>query len=167
MTITINLNADHIHNLDLSPLQAVITQILADGIGAIALAEQKIVFQIDYPQEEFDPRELSEISEIRLWFIQADAYYPWLPFFLNWREKELARYAAMLVPHQFHKTDGIQYNPEALEIFLMSKIFVLKEWLNRQGLECQELLAFMATMLGYELDAGFFQLIGVQDISKN
>ncbi|MGL6280791.1 MAG: chlororespiratory reduction 6 domain-containing protein, partial [Microcoleaceae cyanobacterium] len=79
MTITINLNADHIHNLDLSPLQTVITQILADGARAIALAEQKLMFQIDYPQEEFDPRELSEISEIRLWFIQADACHPWLP----------------------------------------------------------------------------------------
>jgi len=29
---------------------------------------------------------------------------------------ELARYTAMLVPHQFSSKEGIQYNPEALEI---------------------------------------------------
>ncbi len=34
----------------------------------------------------------------------------------------IARYAAMLVPHQFHRGEGIQYNPEALEIFVMQKL---------------------------------------------
>jgi hypothetical protein len=30
----------------------------------------------------------------------------------------------MLVPHQFNRTEGIQYNPEALEIFVMHKTFI-------------------------------------------
>jgi hypothetical protein len=47
-----------------------------------------------------DPRELSEFPDIRLWFLRLDATYPWLPVLLDWRAGELARYAAMLVPHQ-------------------------------------------------------------------
>ena len=33
----------------------------------------------------------------------------------------MGRYAAMLVPHQFSPTEGIRYNPEALEIFVSRK----------------------------------------------
>lgn len=32
--------------------------------------------------------------------MRLDAAYPWLPVLLDWRAGELARYAAMLVPHQ-------------------------------------------------------------------
>ena len=70
-------------------------------------------------REPEDPRELSEIPEVRLWFIRLDARYPWLPFLLDWKAGELALYTAMLVPHQFSVKEGIQYNLEALEIFLM------------------------------------------------
>ncbi|MEG4963601.1 CRR6 family NdhI maturation factor, partial [Microcoleus sp. K4-C2] len=117
MSIMIAINADRINSLDLSPVRTVIEKWLA--AGAIAQNEQQLQFEIEYPREELDPREISEIPEVRLWFIRLDACYPWLPFLLDWKAGELARYAAMLVPHQFHRTQGIQYNPEALEMFLM------------------------------------------------
>ncbi|MDB9512226.1 CRR6 family NdhI maturation factor [Kamptonema animale CS-326] len=157
MTIVISLNSECINNLDLSSVQTVIEKWLEEG--AIAASEQQLKFEIDYPRDPLDPRELSEIPEVRLWFIRLDASYPWLPFLLDWKGGELARYAAMLVPHQFHKKEGIQYNPEALEIFLMHKIFVLTDWLNQQGIAGKSKLMSMSQMFGYDLDDGFFDLI--------
>jgi hypothetical protein len=65
----------------------------------------------------------------------------------------------MLVPHQFSPTQGIQFNPEALELVLMHKIFALSHWLQQQGIEGREKLKGMAQVLGYELDDGFFDLL--------
>jgi hypothetical protein len=65
----------------------------------------------------------------------------------------------MLVPHQFNRTEGIHYNPEALEIFVMQKIFVLTNWLKAQGIPSQSRAQSMAQLLGYELDSAFFDLI--------
>lgn len=161
MEIQIALNAECINNLDISRVRVEVEKLLAEG--AIASQEQQFSFEIDYPREPEDPRELSEIPEIRLWFIRLDSVYPWFPFLLDWKAGELARYAAMLVPHQFHRTSGIQYNPEALEIFVMAKIFVLNDWLKQQGIEGKSRLKSMAQMFGYELDDGFFELISVQD----
>jgi hypothetical protein len=158
MATIVTLNANCIHRLDLSPVQSVVNQWFAEG--AIARPPQTLQFVIDYPRDPIDPRELSEIPEIRLWFIRLDACYPWLPFVLDWESGELARYAAMLVPHQFSPTDGIQYNPEALEIFVMQKIFGITAWLHEQGIEGQNRLKMMTKMLGYELDDGLFALLG-------
>ncbi len=158
MTITILLSSEFIHNLDLSPVQAVIENLLREG--AIASSEQQLRFDIDYSQEPDDPRELSEIPEVRLWFIRLDAHYPWLPFLLDWKAGELARYAAMLVPHQFNPKEGIQYNPEALEIFLMQKLFVLSYWIRLNlAIPSTSRLQAMAKMLGYDLDNSLFDLI--------
>ncbi|NEO96289.1 MAG: chlororespiratory reduction 6 domain-containing protein, partial [Moorea sp. SIO3G5] len=64
-----------------------------------------------------------------------------------------------LVPHQFSRTEGIQYNSEALEIFVMQKIFVLSQWLKQWGIQSQSRLKSMAQLLGYELDDTLFDLI--------
>ena len=157
MSIAIALNAECINNLNLEPAQAVMAQLLQEG--AIASSEQQLQFKIDYPHEPDDPRELSEIPEIRLWFVRLDAQYPWMPFLLDWRAGELARYTAMLVPHQFNRTEGIQYNPEALEIFVMQKVFVLTNWLKQQGIPSKSRAQSLAKMLGYELDDAFFEII--------
>lgn len=157
MTIAIALNTQHLNNLDLSPASDAIEKLLQQG--AIASHEQQLSFNIDYPRDPSDPRELSEIPEVRLWFIRLDARYPWLPFLLDWKAGELARYAAMLVPHQFSRKEGIQYNPEALEIFVMGKLFVLTDWMKSQGIESPSRLKSMAQMFGYELDDGLFNLI--------
>ncbi|MBD2541097.1 CRR6 family NdhI maturation factor [Coleofasciculus sp. FACHB-SPT36] len=158
MTTAIALNSDLIQTLDLSPVQSAIEKLLQEG--ALASSEQQLRFEIDYPREPEDPRELSEIPEVRLWFIRLDAQYPWMPFLLDWKSGELARYTAMLVPHQFNRTEGIEYNPEALEIFVMQKIFVLTQWMKQMGIPSTSRLKSFAKMLGYELDDAFFELIG-------
>lgn len=158
MTTTIALNAKHLNRLDLAPVETVLAK--WQQAGTIAAPDQVLHFEIDYPRDAADPRELSEIPEIRLWFVRLDARYPWLPLLLDWEAGELARYTAMLVPHQF-SPEGIQFNPEALEIFMMRKVFELLEWMRSQGTVSRTKLKFMTQMLGYELDEGFFDLIGV------
>lgn len=157
MTITIILNNDSIYNLDLSPALMVIEPLLQEG--NISSYEQQLCLEINYERVANDPRELSEIPEVRLWFVRLDAKYPWLPFLLDWKAGELARYAAMLVPHQFSSKEGIQYNPEALEIFLMQKIFILSDWLHKQDIVSPSRLSSLAQILGYELDDAFFEMI--------
>ncbi|MGF1494266.1 MAG: CRR6 family NdhI maturation factor [Microcoleaceae cyanobacterium] len=156
MTI-IKLNTTVLNQLDLSPVQSVIEVWLQEQ--SIGQHEQQLQFEIDFPREPEDPRELSEIPEVRLWFVRLDSVYPWLPFLLDWKSGELARYAAMLVPHQFHRTEGIQYNPEALEIFLMSKVFILINWLQQQNVPSQSRIQAMAKMLGYDLDSELFNFL--------
>ncbi|NJP09622.1 MAG: CRR6 family NdhI maturation factor [Leptolyngbyaceae cyanobacterium RU_5_1] len=157
MTIAIALNADQINSLDLSLVQSMVEPLLEKS--ELPAHEQQFQFQIDFPREPEDPRELSEIPEIRLWFVRLDALYPWFPFLLDWQAGELVRYTAMLVPHQFHPRDGIQYNPEALEIFVMHKVFILANWLKQQGIPGTSRLKAMTQMLGYEIDDAFFELL--------
>lgn len=157
MTVAIALKADIIHRLDLSPVRAAIGPLLE--AGRIAHGEQQFTFNIDYPRDATDPRELSEIPEIRLWFVRLDSAYPWLPFLLDWKAGELGRYTAMLVPHQFHPREGIHYNPEALEIFVMEKVFVLADWLKQQEIPYRSRLKAMAQVLGYELAEDFLDAL--------
>ena len=157
MTLQITLNSQQIDKLDLSSAQTVIEQLIQEK--DISKYEKQLQFEINYNQAPTDPRELPEIPEIRLWFVRLDSVYPWLPFLLDWKSGELARYTAMLVPHQFHRTEGITYNPEALEIFVMQKIFVLTNWLKQQEIPSQSLIKFMAQMFGYDLDDSFFEMI--------
>ena len=66
-----------------------------------ALLQQRVGFVFEYERDDpLDPRELSELPDVRLWFVRLDTAYPWLPAVLDWRAGELGRYAAMLVPHQ-------------------------------------------------------------------
>jgi len=157
MAIAISLTQTAIAQLDLSPAIKKIEPLLQ--AGTIAAYEQQFQFEIDFPQDPSDPRELPEIPEIRLWFLRLDAHYPWLLFLLDWKAGELSRYVAMMVPHQFNRAEGIIYNPEALELFVMKKVFVLNTWLSEQGIEGKSRLQAMAQMLGYELEDGFFELL--------
>lgn len=157
MTITINIDKNQINKLDLSPVEIIIKDL--EKHEKILTLEQQIVFNIDYATEETDPRELSEIPEIRLWFIALDSHYPWLPFSLNWRDGELVRYTAMLVPHSFNRTEGIQYNSEALDIFVMRKVFTLHSWLKQQNIQGNSRLKAMAQIFGYDLEDSFFELL--------
>ncbi len=165
MAQKITLQLDHLIQLDISPVTTIIEPILAQGEqtkvpgSAIASYEQTFCFEIHFPRDPTDPRELSEIPEVRLWFVRLDSVYPWMPFILDWKEGELARYVAMLVPHQFSRTEGIQYNPEALEIFIMNKLFTLSDWLKQQDIASTSRLQSMAQMFGYDLDEAFFNLI--------
>lgn len=164
MTLLIQLTADSIDQLDITAAEAVIKTWLTaeqtiDQSGQERIDNEQLGFTIDYPRDPSDPRELSEIPEIRLWFVRLDARYPWLPLALDWEAGELGRYTAMLVPHQFSSSEGIQYNPEALELFMMQKVFVASDWMKQRGSVSATKLKFMTQMLGYELDDGFFELL--------
>ena len=154
---TIVINSQSINSLSLSAVTEIIDPQLHKG--EIASLEQQLSFKIEYPLEPGDPREISEIPEVRLWFVRLDAHYPWLPFLLDWQSGEFARYAAMLVPHQFSSKEGIQYNPEALEIFLMQKIFILNDWFQVQEISSLSRLKSMSQLLGYDLDDTLFELL--------
>ncbi len=158
MTIAIALTPTCIDALDLSPARQVIDPWLQEG--AIADHEQELQFKIDYPQPQGEELEFSEIPEVRLWFIRLDSVYPWLPYLLDWRAGELVRYAAMLIPHQFSAREGIQYNPQALDIFIMQKVFILRDWFQAQGIESESRIKKMAEMFGYDLNGALFDLLG-------
>jgi hypothetical protein len=158
MTTIITVNAEALNTLDLAPVQVVIEPWLKDG--TVGNHEQELRLDIQFPREVGDPRELSEIPEVRAWFIRLDARYPWMPFLLDWEAQELGRYSAMLVPHQF-SANGIEFNPEALEIFITHKMFVLADWMEHHGISSRTKLKFMAQVLGYELDDSFFDMLGI------
>ena len=157
MNKTLTLTAETLTQLDLTAARDILNPLLENG--ELRDSSLRLKFDIDFPREPTDPRELSEIPEVRLWFIRLDAEYPWLPLMLDWEAGELARYTAMLVPHQFSPKDGIRYNPEALEIFVMNKIFVISSWLQQQGVTQFTRLKFMTQTLGYEIDDGLFTLL--------
>ncbi|NJK40538.1 MAG: CRR6 family NdhI maturation factor [Acaryochloridaceae cyanobacterium SU_2_1] len=159
MTTTITLRATHIDNLDLAPATTVINPWLSDHILE---HQQALQFEIDYPQAADQPQEWSEIAEVRLWFIYLDSLYPWLPLLLDWRSGELVRYIAMLVPHQFSEREGILFNPQALDILIMHKVFVITHWLRDQGHQSHAKVIQMAEMFGYELDESIFDLLAAQ-----
>ena len=83
MTLTLAIAAHHIHGLDLTPVRDTLSA------GDMSALEQSVKFDLNYPREEGDPRELSEIPEVRLWFLRLDSVYPWLPYALDWKEGEL------------------------------------------------------------------------------
>ncbi len=153
MHFTLTKNA--IIALDIHEIQPVILQLAQDPLKNA----RSLGFQFDYPRDPEDPRELSELDEIRLWFIRLDSAYPWLPYFLDWRAGELTRYAAMLVPHRFTPKEGIEFNTEALQIFVFHKIFVIQQWLASQEIQNHADLRYLAQSLGYDLDPTFFNLL--------
>ena len=156
MTLKLVLDTKAIANLELGTAKNLLNPLLEKNIVDY---EQQLQFVIDFQRGDDDPRELSEIPEIRLWFVRLDTVYPWLPFLLDWKAGELARYVAMLAPHQFNRSEGIIFNPEALEILVMNKIFVLSDWLKEQGIPERSRLKSMAQLFGYELDDAFFDMI--------
>ncbi|KAH9626775.1 hypothetical protein KSS87_022089 [Heliosperma pusillum] len=97
------IDTDIIRRLDLYPFQSATSISSPSAAEPKAFLERTIGFTINYTRDDpYDNREVSEYPDVRLWFVRLDATYPWLPVLLDWRAGELARYAAMLVPHQQH-----------------------------------------------------------------
>ena len=146
------VRAHQIRELDLEPLAG------WAGFSAAELAQRggSLTIQFEWPREAEDPRELSEIPEVRLWCLRADAEQPWLPLLLERSSGTLARHVAMLLPHRFSRNDGLQFAPDSLELWISHRLFQLDALARAAGLECRQGLAQMAAVLGYELDPGFW-----------
>lgn len=146
------VEADAIRRLDLSALD-----VLAQLSPADLLAQGgSVSMQLQWPRRDDDPRELSEIPEVRLWALRADAAYPWLPLLLERSSGELTRHVAMLLPHGFSRSEGIRFAPESLELWMTHRLFLLDGWARGHGLNCRQGLGQMAAVLGFELDPGFW-----------
>ena len=116
----------------------------------------RVELQLEWLREAEDPRELSEIPEVRLWSLRADAVCPWLPLVLERSGGQLTRHVAMLLPHGFSRQEGIRFAPESLELWITHRLFLLDEQARSAGLNCRGGLAQMAAVLGFELDPDFW-----------
>jgi hypothetical protein len=150
--IQLTIDAEAIRALDLSAL---------NGLAALAPAELlaragSLELAIHWPRAADDPRELSEIPEVRLWSLRADALHPWLPLLLERSTGQLTRHVAMLLPHGFQRTEGIRFAPESLELWISHRLFLLDGWSRAAGLDCRGSLSALAAVLGFELDPGFW-----------
>lgn len=148
----LKVSADQVRRLDLSPLAPLAALAPAQLLGSAG----GLAIDFDWPREAQDPRELSEIPELRLWSLRADALHPWLPLVLERSGGQLTRHVAMLLPHGFSPTEGIRFAPESLDLWITQRLFLLDHWAAAAGLECRANLAQMAAVLGYELDPGFW-----------
>lgn len=151
----LTIPAEAIRRLDLSPLAPWAALPPAELLAAAGSLE----LSFSWPRPEEDPRELSEIPELRLWSLRADATFPWLPLLLERSSGELTRHVAMLLPHGFSRTEGVRFAPESLELWITHRLFLLDGWAAAAGLSCRQGLGQMAAVLGYELDPGFWQAI--------
>ncbi len=149
---SLRISAAAIRNLDLAPLAGWAACTPAQILAAVGSLE----LDYDWPRADDDPRELSEIPELRLWTLRADAHFPWLPLVIERGSGQLTRHVAMLLPHGFSRSEGIRFAPEALELWLTHRLYLLDHWAGAQGLNCRQGLAQMAAVLGLELDASFW-----------
>ncbi|MFN9692417.1 MAG: CRR6 family NdhI maturation factor [Synechococcaceae cyanobacterium] len=116
----------------------------------------QLELQLEWPRQDSDPRELSEIPEVRLWCLRADALNPWLPLVLERASGQLTRHVAMLLPHGFDRNEGIRFSEGSLDLWISHRLFLLEHWGRARGIECRQGLAQMAAVLGFELDPSFW-----------
>jgi hypothetical protein len=149
----VQVGPEAIAALDLSPLAAwaaLPPDQLLQRSGGLELT-------FHWPRQPDDPRELSEIPEVRLWCLRADAVMPWLPLVIERGSGQLTRHVAMLLPHGFSRGEGIRFAPEALELWITHRLFVLEAWSRSHGLQCRQGLVQMAAVLGLEVDGAFWR----------
>ncbi len=116
----------------------------------------RLELNFEWPRASDDPRELSEIPELRVWSLRADALCPWLPLLLERSGGQLTRHVAMLLPHSFSRTEGIRFAPDSLELWISHRLFLLDHWARGEGLDCRQGLGQMAAVLGFELAPSFW-----------
>lgn len=151
----LSISSEQIRTLDLTALapwrQASLPELLAES-GRLSIT-------YDWPRSDDDPRELSEIQELRLWSLRADALCPWLPLLLERSGGDLVRHVAMVLPHRFHPQEGIRFAEDSLDLWVTHRLFLLEAWAAEGGLSCRQGLGQMAAVLGFELDQGFWSLL--------
>jgi hypothetical protein len=153
--VAVSITRAQIQGLDLGPLEGWTSLPPASLLQAGAQLE----LVIDWPRADDDPRELSEVPEVRLWSLRADARHPWLPLVLERAGGQLSRHVAMLLPHGFSRSEGLRFAPEALELWLTHRLFLLDDWACGHGLNCRQNLTQMAAVLGLEVDSAFWNAL--------
>lgn len=148
----VSVSCQQIQGLDLSPLGAW----LALPVEELLSHAGTLNLQLGWRTTAEDPRELSEIPEVRLWCLRADAEFPWLPLLLERAGGTLARHVAMLLPHRFSRNEGLQFAPDSLELWISHRLFQLDAFSLAAGMDCRQGLGQMAAVLGYELDPSFW-----------
>lgn len=151
----VSIDATTIRELDLSPLKAWMQQPLEAQLRQGAVLEVRY----DWPRAADDPRELSECPEPRLWALRADAHYPWLPLLLERSGGSLAQHVALLVPHDFSPSEGIRFDPQALELWITQRLMLLDHLGSALAQSQRGNLDQMAATLGFELDQRFWALL--------
>jgi hypothetical protein len=146
------ISREQIQGLDLSAL----SPWMVLPVSGLLSHAGTLNLQLDWPTSPDDPRELSEIPEVRLWCLRADAEFPWLPFLLERAGGTLARHVAMLLPHRFSRNEGLQFAPDSLELWISHRLFQLDALSRPAGMDCRQGLGQMAAVLGYELDPSFW-----------
>lgn len=146
------ISAERARRLDLAPL----TRWADLAPSELQSWHGHLQLHFEWPREAGDPRELSEIPELRLWCLRADALHPWLPLLLERSGGGLTLYVAMLLPHAFNRNEGIRFPPESLELWITHRLFLLDAWAQSAGLPCRQGLGQMAAVLGFELDPQFW-----------
>jgi hypothetical protein len=149
---SVTVSGEAIRHLDLAPLEPLLYCPPAEYLARSGSVE----LHLEWPRAADDPRELSEIPEVRLWSLRADAVCPWLPLMLERSGGQLTRHVAMLLPHGFSRQEGIRFAPESLELWITHRLFQLDDQARGAGLNCRGGLAQMAAVLGFELDPGFW-----------
>ena len=146
------VSADQVRQLDLSSLEPWLELPPAELLARSG----QLNLSFAWPQAPEDPRELSEIAELRLWSLRADAQHPWLTLVLERSNGQLCRHVAMQLPHSFSRSEGIRFAPASLELWITHRLFGLEAWGRSQGIACRGQLTAMATVLGYDLDPHFW-----------
>jgi hypothetical protein len=149
------VDEEAIKTLDLRPLNRWQSKPLKTHLETAACLE----LRYQWPRDQEDQRELSECPEPRLWALRADGCYPWLPLLLDHDSGNLIQHIAMLVPHQFSQSDGLVFHPQSLEIWISHRLMLLDALTTKMGQPMRNRLNKMAESLGYELDAGFWDLL--------
>jgi len=129
----IPVSNEDIRELRIAPVRQFLQPYLDDPAKMSQLIKQQISFDIQFMMQEDDPREFCDVPEIRLWFLRLDAAFPWLPAMLELRSGTLALYSAMLVPHVMDRQGGLQFDDQALDLFLTYKSFICYQWLKENG----------------------------------
>jgi hypothetical protein len=146
------VSAEQIRSLELAPIEALLHRQPLQHLETAGSLE----LELDWPRAADDPRELSEIPEVRLWSLRADAACPWLPMLLERSSGQLTRHVAMLLPHGFSRQEGIRFAPESLELWITHRLFQLDQEARDAGVNCRGGLSEMAAVLGFELDPDFW-----------
>ena len=149
----VSISTAAIQALDLRPLE----NWAALDPASLLHTGARLELQLHWPRADDDPRELSEVPEVRLWSLRADALYPWLPLVLERASGQLSRHVAMLLPHGFSRNEGLRFAPEALELWITHRLYLLDHWARGQGLNCRQNLTQMAAVLGFEVDPSFWE----------